>query len=69
MKGGPADPIADVELDAYIDGQLDSARRADVEAFLARDARAAARVSADLRLRDALRQGATRHGAGARDAH
>ncbi|KDE01269.1 hypothetical protein L535_2666 [Bordetella bronchiseptica SBL-F6116] len=69
MKGGPADPIADVELDAYIDGQLDSARRADVEAFLARDARAAARVSADLRLRDALRQGATRHGADARDAH
>ncbi|MGO4327063.1 anti-sigma factor [Cupriavidus sp. 2TAF22] len=39
-------PISETDLHAYADGQLDPARRAEVEAFLAAHPEAAARVSA-----------------------
>lgn len=47
--------ISEVELQAYIDGQLDDARRIEVEDFLARHPEAAAEVMASLRTMDALR--------------
>lgn len=49
------DPVTDADLDAYVDDQLDVARRIEVEAFLAARPEAAARVMADLRTRDELR--------------
>ena len=48
------DPITEADLHAYIDGQLDVARRVDVEGYLAHSPTAAARVMADLHARDAL---------------
>ncbi|HEY7383497.1 MAG TPA: anti-sigma factor [Beijerinckiaceae bacterium] len=48
------DPIVDADLHAFVDGQLDRARRMEVEDFLARHPEAAARIMADLRARDAL---------------
>ncbi|ACL59351.1 anti-sigma factor family protein [Methylobacterium nodulans] len=48
------DPITESDLNAYIDGQLDLARRIEVEEHLAANPRIAARVMADLRTRDAL---------------
>lgn len=47
--------ISEVELQAYVDGQLDDARRIEVEDFLARHPEAAADVMASLRTMDALR--------------
>ncbi|MEI9413033.1 anti-sigma factor [Mesorhizobium salmacidum] len=49
------DPVTDADLDAYVDDQLDVARRIEVEAFLSARPEAAARVMSDLRTRDELR--------------
>ena len=49
------DPVTDADLDAYVDDQLDVARRIEVEAHLAARPEAAARVMSDLRTRDELR--------------
>ena len=49
------DPITDDDLIAFVDGQLDPMRRLDVEAYLAAEPEAAARVMAEMRDRDALR--------------
>ena len=51
----PRDPILDSDLDAYIDDQLDVARRIVVEAYLSMHPNAAARVMSDMRTRDELR--------------
>ncbi|HEX2726582.1 MAG TPA: anti-sigma factor [Beijerinckiaceae bacterium] len=48
------DPIVDADLHAFVDGQLDRARRMEVEGYLAGHPEVAARVMADLRARDAL---------------
>jgi anti-sigma factor RsiW len=49
-------PLPDeAELHAYVDGRLDAARRAAVEARLAQDSEAAARVDAWWKQREALR--------------
>ncbi|MBA1154630.1 anti-sigma factor family protein [Microvirga mediterraneensis] len=48
------DPITEADLLAYVDEQLDPARRIEVEEHLARDPEAAARVMADLKDRDTL---------------
>lgn len=50
------DPINEADLSAYVDGELDTMRRVEVEAHLARHPDDAARVMADLRDRDALRE-------------
>ena len=50
------DPITESDLAAYVDGELDAMRRVEVEAHLARHPEDAARVMADLRDRDALRE-------------
>jgi anti-sigma factor RsiW len=47
--------VGEAELAAYVDGQLDTAGRIAVEAWLQNEPEAAARVLADLRLRDELR--------------
>ncbi|RUW20815.1 anti-sigma factor [Mesorhizobium sp. M4B.F.Ca.ET.215.01.1.1] len=49
------DPVTDADLDAYVDDQLEVARRIEVEAFLSTRPEAAARVMSDLRTRDELR--------------
>ena len=49
------DPVTDADLDAYVDDQLDVARRIEVEAFLSVRPETAARVMSDLRTRDELR--------------
>lgn len=49
------DPVTDADLDAYVDDQLDVARRIEVEAFLSARPEVAARVMSDLRTRDELR--------------
>jgi len=49
------DPITEADLLAYVDDQLDPARRIEVEEHLAHDPQAAARIMADLKDRDALR--------------
>ena len=49
------DPITDDDLIAFIDGQIEPMRRLDVEAHLATDPAAAARVMAEMHDRDALR--------------
>ncbi|MBE7184055.1 MAG: anti-sigma factor [Methylobacterium mesophilicum] len=49
------DPVVQADLDAYVDDQLDAARRIAVEAYLAARPEAAARVMSDLRNRDELR--------------
>lgn len=48
-------PVTDSDLDAYVDEQLEPARRIEVSAWLAERPDAAARVMADLRARDELR--------------
>ena len=48
------DPITEADLHAFVDGQLDVARRMEIEDHLARHPEIAARVMADLRARDAL---------------
>ncbi|MBO1909085.1 anti-sigma factor [Microvirga sp. 3-52] len=50
-----SDPITEADLLAYVDDQLDPAKRIEVEEHLAHDPEAAARVMADLKDRDALR--------------
>lgn len=52
---GLVDPVTDADIDAYVDDQLDVARRIEVEAFLSARPEVAARVMSDLRLRDELR--------------
>jgi anti-sigma factor RsiW len=47
--------ISEAELNAYIDDQLDAAGRIEVEDYLAANPDVAARVMADLSMRDALR--------------
>ena len=49
-----ADPIAEADLHAFIDGQLEAARRIEVEDHLARHPDVAAQVMADMRARDML---------------
>jgi len=49
------DPVTDTDLDAYVDDQLEVARRIEVEAFLSARPETAARVMSDLRTRDELR--------------
>ncbi|RUU56499.1 anti-sigma factor, partial [Mesorhizobium sp. M7A.T.Ca.TU.009.01.1.1] len=46
------DPVTDIDLDAYVDDQVDVTRRIEVEAFLSARPEAAARVMSDLRTRD-----------------
>lgn len=48
------DPITEADLHAFVDDQLDVARRMEVEDHLSRHPETAARVMADLRARDAL---------------
>ena len=50
-----SDPITEADLLAYVDDQLDPARRIEVEEYLAHDPLAAVRIMADLKDRDALR--------------
>lgn len=50
-----SDPITEADLLAYVDDQLDVARRIEIEDYLAHNPAAAARVMADLKDRDALR--------------
>lgn len=50
-----SEPISALDLEAYVDGQLDTQRRFEVEDHLARAPDAAAKVMADLRTREALR--------------
>ena len=49
------DPITEADLLAYVDDQLDPARRIGVEEHLAQNPNAATRIMADLKARDALR--------------
>lgn len=55
MTHVPNDPVTDADIHAYVDDQLDTSRRIDVEAHLAARPDEAARVMSDLRLRDELR--------------
>lgn len=55
MTSQPEDPILDADLDAYVDGELQPGRRIQVEEYLSRNPNVAARVMADLRMRDELR--------------
>ena len=60
----PSDPILEGDLHAYVDDQLAPTRRIEVEAYLSRNPRIAARVMSDLRARDELRltpRGAAAH--------
>lgn len=49
------DPICEGDLHSYVDDQLAPTRRIEVEAYLSRHPKVAARVMADLRARDELR--------------
>jgi anti-sigma factor RsiW len=49
------EPIADVDLYAYVDDELPLVRRIEVEACICHHPEKAARVMADLRIRDELR--------------
>lgn len=55
--------VEETELVAYVDGQLDLARRIEVEAWLGANPDAAARIMIDLRLRDTLQLEFARVGA------
>lgn len=50
-----ADPVSEVDLCAYVDGQLDAGRRLAVEDYLSRNPAAAAELMSDLRNRSAMR--------------
>jgi anti-sigma factor RsiW len=50
-----SDPITEADLLAYVDEQLEPARRIEVEEHLAHDPEAAARIMGDLKDRDTLR--------------
>ncbi|MBP2316289.1 anti-sigma factor family protein [Azospirillum soli] len=47
--------ISDIDLNAYIDGELDPRRRIEVEAYLETHPEAAARVMHDMRVRNEIR--------------
>jgi len=49
------DPIIDADLDAYVDGELDVARRIQVESYLSENPATAAKVMADLSVKGELR--------------
>ncbi|MBX4997173.1 anti-sigma factor [Rhizobium lentis] len=49
------DPIVDTDLDAYVDGELDVARRIQVESYLSENPVIAAKVMADLSMKGELR--------------
>lgn len=49
------DPIIDADLDAYVDGELDVARRIQVESYLSEHPAIAAKVMADLSVKGELR--------------
>jgi anti-sigma factor RsiW len=49
------DPVIDADLDAYVDGELDIARRIAVESYLSEHPAIAAKVMADLSIRGELR--------------
>lgn len=49
------DPIIDADLDAYVDGELDVARRIQVESYLSENPAIAAKVMADLSMKGELR--------------
>lgn len=49
-------PIGEDDLQAFIDGRLDGARRAEVEAYLPARPDIAAQVGEDIRLREEMRQ-------------
>ncbi|MFN4208692.1 MAG: anti-sigma factor family protein [Agrobacterium albertimagni] len=49
------DPVIEADLHAYVDDQLDVGRRIEVEAYLSENPSSAAKVMADLRVRDELR--------------
>ena len=49
------DPIIDTDLDAYVDGELDVARRIQVESYLSEHPAIAAKVMADLSMKGELR--------------
>ncbi len=63
------DPIAEIELDAYVDGELDLVRQLAVEDALARSPDAAARLLARLRDRTALRLAQSPLAAASRPLH
>lgn len=48
-------PLSEDDLQAYVDGRLDAARRAEVEAYLESDAEAARRIGGQIADRDDLR--------------
>jgi anti-sigma factor RsiW len=60
-----SDPITESDLLAYVDDQLDVARRIEVEEYLAGNPAEAAQVMADLKDRDALRLAFSARPAGA----
>ena len=49
------DPIIDTDLDAYVDGELDVARRIQVESYLSENPDIAAKAMADLSMKGELR--------------
>ncbi|WP_349596872.1 anti-sigma factor family protein [Azospirillum argentinense] len=49
------EPISDIDLNAYVDGELDAQRRIEVEAYLEANPDEAARVMHDMRVRDEIR--------------
>lgn len=49
-----SNPVTEIDLNAYVDGQLDTTRRIEVEEYLSHNAADAMRVMQDLRIRDAL---------------
>jgi len=48
------EPISDIDLNAYVDGELDARRRIEVEAYLESNPEVAARVMHDMRVRDEI---------------
>lgn len=58
----PTDDICEIDLAAYIDGELDTERTCKVERYLAARPAEAAKIMADLASRDALRLIAQRRG-------
>ena len=48
------EPISDIDLNAYVDGELDARRRIEVEAYLESNPEIAARVMHDMRVRDEI---------------
>jgi anti-sigma factor RsiW len=50
-----SEALSEADLHAYVDDQLDMSRRIEVEDYLSRHPEIAARVMADLRIRDSLR--------------